>query len=244
MRRVLAGAVLAAFLCLTACSGSLHVTGPNADATAGGAGGAAPAAASIPRAGRTQAELDVVAGFTTVAVTVAPIGDRLLEVGGASATTPPAAILAGDTVAILTSHPGAGGSASDTARIVLNPNVRWHIALSGGAATVTVNLSGGSVSAIDVTQGISSLEVIVPAQAGTTAVELAAGVSLLRVHTRGNEPARATLAGGAGNVVIDGVVHSGVAAGSSFASAGWDAATNRVDVECSAGVSSLIVDQI
>ena len=241
MRRILAVAILAALATLVGCTSSIHVAAkPNSTNVAGLP---VPTVASVPLAGRTQAELDVVSGFATVTITIGSTNDQLLELAGTPGTATPTAILAGDTVAISNAHPANGATASDTARIVLNPNVRWQVALSGGATSAIVDLTGGQVSGVDVTQGVSSLELTTPAQAGTTNLDLAAGVSSLRVHTRGAEPARATLAGGAGNVVIDGVAHSGVAAGSSFASDGWDAAANRVDIECSAGVSSLVVDQ-
>ena len=247
MRRVLAAAVLAALAGLTACSGSLHLT--DGGLTHGGLTGANPAlpsagTGSLPLDGRTAAELDIVSGFSTVSVTAAPIGGRLLEVTGTPATAPPTAAATGDTVAVSSGHPVTGGPVSDAVQIVLNSSVRWQVALSGGAASAIVDLSAARVSSVEVVQGVSSLEVTLPAQAGTTEVTLAAGASSLRVHTRGGEPARATLSAGAGSAVIDGETHSGVAAGSSFTGAGWDTATARVDIECSAGVGALVVDEV
>jgi hypothetical protein len=247
MRCVVAVVALAAavgFVGLTGCSGSLHVDtdGP----TAPGIQGALPLAttASAPLKGRTQAELSIVSGFSTISVSAGPIGDRLFELSGTPGDVLPAAALTGDTVAITNGHALSNHPTSDSVRIVLNPNVRWRVALSGGATSAVVDLSAAHLAAVDVTQGISSFEVTLPAQAGTTQLALAAGVSSLRVHTRGAEPARATLSAGAGSAVIDGETHTGVAAGSIFAGPGWDAAANRVDIECSAGIGALVVDQV
>ena len=48
---------------------------------------------------------------------------------------------------------------------------------------------------------------------------------------------------GAGAVTLDGTTHNGVAAGSVFASTGWQQATDRYDVDASGGVSALVVDR-
>jgi hypothetical protein len=244
MRRILVAlvAALVAAAVLTSCAGSLRLNAPAGSRPA--AGFPLISAPSIPLGGRRQAELNIVAGFASVSITAGAIGGRLLELSGTPGSAAPSATLAGDIVAVGNAHPSSGPPASDTVQIVLNPNVRWHVVLSGGATAAIVDLSAASVSAVDVTQGVSSLEVSLPAESGTTALTLTAGVSSLRVHTHGNEPARATLSAGAGSAVIDGVAHSGIAAGSSYAGTGWDAAASRVDLECAAGVGSLIIDQI
>jgi hypothetical protein len=243
MRVVVAVVALAAVVGLTGCTGSLHVQTDDRT-TAGAVALPLATAASVPLNGRTEAELSVVSGFATVSVSAGSIGDHLFELTGTPGDALPAATLTGDTVAITNGHPLSNQSLSDSVRIVLNPGVRWRIALSGGATSAVVDLSAAHLVAVDVTQGVSSLEVTLPAQSGTTQLALAAGVSSLRVHTRGAEPARATLSAGAGSAVIDGQTHTGVAAGSMFAGAGWDAAANRVDIECSAGIGALVVDQV
>lgn len=237
MRSVIAVAVAAAAV-LTGCSGSIHLAAPgvsNAQSTT------LTNTVSVPRGGRASAELDVVSGFTTLSITAAPLGDGLVRVNGKVGFAPLSATLSGNTVAIANTGAAPG---SDTAQIVLNANVRWRVALDAGDSSALIDLSSTRVDSLEVTQGVSSLVVTLPAQTGTTALMLAAGVSSLNVHTRGNEPVRATLSAGAGNAVIDGVVHTGIAAGSSFASTGWDSARNRVDIECSAGIGALVIDQL
>jgi hypothetical protein len=243
MRCVVAVVAIAAMAGLAGCTGSLHVnTGDRS--TPGAVALPLATAASVPLNGRTEAEVSIVSGFATVSVSAGSIGDHLFELTGTPGDALPTATLTGDTVAVTNGHPLSNRSASDSVRIVLNPDVRWRVALSGGATSAVVDLSAAHLVAVDVTQGVSSLEVTLPAQSGTTQLALAAGVSSLRVHTRGDEPARATLSAGAGSAVIDGQTHTGIAAGSMFAGAGWDTAANRVDIECSAGIGALVVDQV
>jgi len=253
MRRILTTPILAsiAIVALSACTGPLrlHAAGPNTAPPAAAAPGApataalnGPATAALD--GRTVAELHIVAGFTAVSITTGAIGTDLLR-----ASTPadsgllPVVTVTGNVAAVGNRSTSSGGG-NPGLLVVLNRGVRWQISLDGGASSAIIDLTGAKVSGVDLTQGVSSLEVTLPAQAGTTPMTIAAGASSLRVHVSGNEPVRATLSAGAGNVVIDGVAHSGIAAGTSFASAGWDTAADRVDIQCSAGVSSLLVDQV
>jgi hypothetical protein len=245
MRRIIAPPILAAIaiMALSACTGSLHLrpAGPNnTGAVALPLGGSA----TVPLSGRTVAELHIVAGFTAVSITTGATGADLIR-----ASTPagsgllPVVTVTGNVAAVGNrSAPSGGGNGA--LLVVLNRSVRWQVSLDGGASSAIVDLTGAQVSGVDLTQGVSSLEVTLPAQAGTIPMTIAAGVSSLRVHVSGSEPARATLSAGAGNVVIDGVAHSGIAAGTSFASSGWDTSANRVDIQCSAGISTLLVDQV
>ena len=50
--------------------------------------------------------------------------------------------------------------------------------------------------------------------------------------------------GGAGSVTIDGVAHNGLSSGTTFASDGWNTASDRYDIDNTAGVSTLTVDRI
>lgn len=246
MRRIIATPILTAIaiVALSACTGSLplHLAGPdNGPAAVLAPGGAATA----PLSGRTIAQLHIVAGFTAISITTGATGTDLLR-----ATIPagsgllPVITVTGNVADVgnRSASPGGGGSAG--LLVVLNRDVRWQVSLDGGASSAIVDLSGAKVSGFDLTQGVSSLDVTLPAQAGTVPMTIAAGASSLRVHVSGNEPTRAILSAGAGNVVIDGVAHSGIAAGTSFASAGWETSTSRVDIQCSAGISTLLVDQV
>jgi len=56
--------------------------------------------------------------------------------------------------------------------------------------------------------------------------------------------ARVTVAGGAGTADINGTVHSGVPATTTFAPPNWDSAADRYDVRLVGGVSGFSLDQL
>jgi hypothetical protein len=56
-------------------------------------------------------------------------------------------------------------------------------------------------------------------------------------------PVRVRVGGGAGSATVDGARHNGLSAGTVLTSDGWDAASDRYDVDATAGVSALIVDR-
>lgn len=83
---------------------------------------------------------------------------------------------------------------------------------------------------------------VLPKPAGTVAVRMTGGASTFDVHLPTGVPARVLLTGGAGQATLDGDVHSGVAGGTTFATRGWDAATDRYTVDNVAGVSAFTLD--
>jgi hypothetical protein len=200
--------------------------------------------ASAPLAGRSAAQLHVVGGFTTIDVTAGVIGNDLFRATTAPGSGQiPVASVTGDVVTVA-EHGTSTSNGVATIQIVVNPLATWSVSLDGGASVAVIDLSGARVAGVDVTQGVSSLELTLPAPQGTTQLALAAGASQVRVNLHGTEPVRATLSSGAGSVTIDGSTTSGIAAGSTFASPGWATAPDRVDIACSAGVGSVVVDRV
>jgi hypothetical protein len=257
MRRPAVSPLLTLFLALfaivsglSACGGSLNVT---VSGTGQGSAGsrsvplssppvstpplAAPTGSTPPPPADGAAQLHIVTGFTTVVITTGVIGSDLFR-----ATTPPSSSGSLNTsakngvVAI-----AGGGSANLGVLVTLNPTVRWQISLDAGVQTATIDLSGGQTSGIAINQGVSSLAILLPRAVGTMVIALAAGVNQLQVYRPSTEAVRVTASGGAGTITVDGVTRSGVSAGSTVASPGWDGATGRVDIHCGAGVSSVDV---
>lgn len=125
----------------------------------------------------------------------------------------------------------------------LSSAVRWRIRLQGGATEQHVDLTGAKVAAVELTAGTNRAEVTLPPAAGTTRVTMSGGAGTLLVHLTGDAPVRVRAGGGAGAVTVDGVTRSGVANGTVVASAGWATATDRFDVDATAGVAVLTVDR-
>lgn len=125
--------------------------------------------------------------------------------------------------------------------VVLSSRVRWDLRIGGGTDMSTIDLSGARLSAVDLSGGAGRIVLRLPRPDGTLTVLLSGGVNRFDVHTAGGVPVRVRLGSGAGQVVLDGTSHNGVAAGALFASDHWDAAVDRIDLDAVAGMSAMTV---
>lgn len=198
--------------------------------------------ASAPRDGREAATLDVVSAATVLTVRAADVGDDLYRVSTPDdSAVAPRPVVADDRVRMHLVDTGAAGPKALDVR--LNPAVRWDVLVTGGQTEVVVDLSGGRVGAVELAGGASRIELSLPRPAGTRTVTLAGGASQLVVHAPDGVPVRVRAGSGAGQVSVDGREHRGVSAGAAFAPAGWDGASDRYDIDCTAGVGTVTVDR-
>ncbi|MET7392258.1 hypothetical protein ABZS66_01995 [Dactylosporangium sp. NPDC005572] len=200
---------------------------------------------SAPAAGRDAAVLDVLSGATAVTVKAADLGDRLFE-----AETPrdgrltPQARVTDDGVVRLTLD-GEGGPGGAAVEVRLNRGVRWTVRFTAGANASTADLRDlGNLAAVEYAGGVAAVELTLPAAHGTVPIRLSGGANTVVLHAPKAAPVRVRAGGGAGAVTIDGAASNGVAAGATFASAGWDGATDRYDVDATSGVGTITVDRI
>jgi hypothetical protein len=125
--------------------------------------------------------------------------------------------------------------------ITLSAAVRWDLRVAGGAVLSTIDLGAGRVGGVDLTGGASRIALTLPRPDGTLTVRMSGGVNLFDVRTAGRTPVRVRVGSGAGQVVLNGRAHAGVAAGRTFTPAAWGEAVDRIDVDAAAGMSSLTV---
>jgi hypothetical protein len=191
--------------------------------------------------GRTDAAFDLLSGATSVTVQATDTGADLYRI-----STPvgshqlPQVVDSGGRVELQLVEAG-GGSGVSHVDVQLNRNVRWAVRLAGGAAEDLVDLSTGQVSEVDIVAGVTHIELSLPAPHGTVPVRLAGGATDFSVRIPAGAARRATIGGGAGSVMFNGAAHSGVSAGQVYGTPGWDAATDRYDLQLSSGVSVLTV---
>ena len=189
--------------------------------------------------GRHAARLEVVSGVPSVSVHSGDIGDDLYRIStpDGSGAVPRVADQDGALSLSLT-----GGPASSV-DIVLNPTVAWQLRLAGGAGAARLDLRATQVSAVDIASGVSTVELWLPSPHGRVDVRETGGVNAFAIHTPAGVPARLTVTGGAGSVVIDGAAHDGVGAGQVYTPDSWDGATDRYDIDCVGGVSRVSIDR-
>jgi hypothetical protein len=196
--------------------------------------------------GRRAATLDLVSGATSVTVHGGDLGDRLYRV-----TTPDSSNLApavvdqggADNVVQVQLNNVTGNGASAVV-IELNRDVRWQVRLTAGATTESLDLHDVKLAGVDFIGGASNIDLTLGEPSGTLAIHQGGGVNHFGIHTPPGTPVRVTAGGGAGTITIDGTQHSGIAGGTTFASTGWSAATDRYDVVNNVGVGSLIADHV
>jgi len=184
--------------------------------------------------GRDHATLDLVSGSASVNMQGADLGDGLYRVDSPQI---PAVHEIGDRIEVSVTD----GNAAVT--IQLNRNVKWDIRFTGGAQSSTADLRElKHLASIEYVGGVSAIEVSLPGPVGTVPIRLDSGANAVRITAPTAAPVRFKAGGGAGRVTVDGAEHSGVSAGSTFPSNGWDAAQNRYDVDAVGGISTVTVE--
>jgi hypothetical protein len=198
--------------------------------------------ASVPLDGRQQADFVLLSGATSVTVRTVDLGDRMLV-----ASTPLDAGIVPrlvDGTGRLELHLLSSGTSGPSAvDIQLNSAVRWGVRLDGGSVQQTLDLTGGRLTGVDLVAGATRIDLSLPRPDGTVPIRLTGGATAFSVHTPADAPARVRVGSGAGSVRVNGVERTGVAAGEIFAPVGWDQATDRYDIDVSAGVSVLTLDR-
>jgi hypothetical protein len=205
---------------------------------------------SVPLDGRTRALLKVTSGTAILHVSVARMPGTLLRVSTPD-DAPVRPLVSGSAPVVLSlAHDDADRDDADRGRgapyavtVVLSPEVLWGLDFAGGTQRTTADLRGGRVAGIVVTAGSDIVSIALPRPAGTMSIQLAGGASRFLVSLPGGVPARVTAHGGAGQVIVDAQDRTGVAGGTVIASPDWAAATSRLDVDATAGVSVLQVSR-
>jgi len=186
--------------------------------------------------GRTIAGFDLIDGAKNVTLRAADLGDSLYRITTpeGSNVTPRADEQDGRIRLRLDGD-------VESLDVTLNAAVLWDLRVAGGAELSTIDLSAGRVGGVDLTGGASRINLTLPKPDGTLSVRMSGGVSLFDVRTTGQVPVRVRVGSGAGQVTLDGLLHSGVAAGQTFTPDRWGETVDRVDVDASAGMSAMTV---
>ena len=134
----------------------------------------------------------------------------------------------------------ADGTPDRDVTVHLDPAVMWDLTFTGGAETITADLSQTQVSAVDVTTGARTIDVTLPEPTGTVPVNHSGGASQLALHLPEGIPATVSLAHGIGSATLDGVTLDHATRSTSL---GDDAAADRYAVAISGGLGSFTLDR-
>jgi hypothetical protein len=188
---------------------------------------------------REPAAFDLVDGAALVRLRTADLGADLYRV-----TTPPGSPVRPRVVdegGHLKLYLDGGDHGTGDVDIVLAERVRWALRVGGGVDLSTIDLSGARLAAVVLAGNAARIDLTLPRPDGTLTVRMNGGVTSFTVRSAQRVPVRVRIGGGAGEVVLDGETHSGVAAGALFTPARWADAVDRIDVDADAGMAALTV---
>jgi hypothetical protein len=197
-------------------------------------------AVSAPLNGLTTAGFELASDAVTVNLRSAVLGGDLFRI-----TTPatsgvlPRATVRGGAIRLTLARVGKTGKAA--VDVTLNAGVRWSIRVSGGVSQGALDLHDLALTAVELAGDAARIDLQVPRPDGTLPVRITGGLNQLRLTTAGGVAIRVRARGGAGQVVLNGRTDNGVARGRSFTSGPFDASTDRIDLDATVGIGSVIV---
>lgn len=185
----------------------------------------------------TAVALEISGGATEVTVVTGDTGDALFRAEGSS-------------IDPTTTETGPGryeldftvpeGTADSAVTVHLDPAIEWHLTFTGGAKTLTADLSEATVSAIDFATGVETFDLTLPAPSGPVPVNQAGGASVFAVHLPADAAATVTFEQGVGSATVDGTALD-VAASTTVV--GDAAATDRFVITNSGGLATFTLDR-
>lgn len=240
------GAILLLLLVLWLVAGIASIPGqvdtpPNGD-------GFRTTAFSGPAGDLTAATLELNGGATAITVAGADLGSDLYRV---SMTVPngekPLVNLDGATGVLHVETPhrnGFGWPFNDQRRsvkVTLANRLPWQLRGSLGATRGTLDLTGVKLSGLKLDSGASNLAVRLPQPSGTVPVAIDGGALQLTITRPSGTPTQVSMDGGASNLTIDGRHFAAFAHGIAFTSSGYEAASDRIDIQLQSGASNVVV---
>ncbi|MDP9793481.1 hypothetical protein J2S43_001993 [Catenuloplanes nepalensis] len=194
---------------------------------------------SAPLDGRDEATFALLTDVTMLVVRTTSLDGELFRISSPeeSGVRPNAVTEDGEVRLFLEASENEDATAE--VEVLLSDEVRWSVRLLAGVDSGAVDLSAAPVSEVTLAGGATSIDLSLPAPDGTLPISLTKGANQLTVRTPARAPARVAIRQGAGTVEIDGASKNGIAKGEVFQSRDWQAATDRLDLDASAGLGTL-----
>ena len=194
--------------------------------------------------GVSSATLDLSYSGATVDLQSAALGEQLFKasVDYPSGEQPPDISLDRETGELQISGGGSSSFRLFGARparhitVTLTSRIPWKVQISGGAADMHLALGSLQLSGLDVSGGASRLDITLPAPRGTLAVNISGGASSVTLHAPSASQWRVSVNGGVSSLSVNGRQSGGIGQ-LQRSSAGYDGASDRLQVDVSGGVS-------
>ncbi|NUO52738.1 MAG: MarR family transcriptional regulator [Polyangiaceae bacterium] len=125
--------------------------------------------------------------------------------------------------------------------ITLNQGVPWALVVRGGISNVRADLRAGSFRGIEISGGAHHLELALGAVQGTAQIRIAGGADGIRISRPPSVPARVRIGSGAHKLELDTLSLGAVGGETKWASPGYDAADDRLDIEIGGGAHHVVL---
>lgn len=181
-------------LSLVGLAAALAVSGCGAQEQATGAG----AVTDV-----SEATLEITGGAYSLTVTTGEADDGLLRAESATAGLEPVTTEVAPGRYELDFAVREAAADSDVT-VYLDPDVLWHLDLSGGASSLTADLSDARVGSIDLLAGVATFDLTLPEPEAEVAITQVGGLSDFSVHLPAAAAAHVSFAGGFGAATVDG----------------------------------------
>lgn len=208
-----------------------------------GTGGQAVVDSAEPRDGLAAGRLEIAVGAGDVHVRAASLGEQLYtahidHLGSASEVR---LDRANGTVRIWQEPRwwwfGAGRSKIDAR---LNDSMPWAVDCSTGAITGAFDLSAAQLSRFDLRTGASRIDLRLPAPKGQVPIRVEGGALTIDLALPAGVPIKVQASGAAIHLNTEGARQDGLGS-REWRSSGFDAATDRYDVQVSGGAATVNV---
>lgn len=204
---------------------------------------------SAPAGEVTKPRLDLSAGASRITVRAGSTAGDLYR---ATISTPsdakPDVHLDTTSGTLFVSLPGRSGfhfgDSSDRRSIdlTLDDQLPWAVALSSGASTTNLDLTGLKLTSVELSTGASNVQFQLPKPSGTVPVSVSGGAMHLAVQRPAGTPIHVAASGGASSLTIDGHEYGGlVNEGDVFTSGDYLTASDRYALTIESGASSTTI---
>ena len=127
------------------------------------------------------------------------------------------------------------------AEVALNASIAWRIEVRDDASRLTADLRGLQLGSLDLSDGVSRIEVALPRPLGIVPVRILGGASNVAIRRPEGVPARVRV-GGATNLRFD-EKHFGAIGGEvDLRSPDYDGASDRYDIAVTGGANNLTIE--
>ncbi len=133
------------------------------------------------------------------------------------------------------------GGEQRAAEVTLSIAIPWQIAIQGGASEVTAELGGLNLAGLEVTGGLSSIRLELPAPSGVVPIRISGGASEITVRRPAGVAARVHLKGWASEFVFDDQTFSDLGNNVRLQSSGFEPTAPCYDIEVASSASMVTI---